>query len=71
MVKEFFSWDYKGFVMVKVGFAEGKFFASASLNSDAVVDFVVDAAEKAIPGDFDKPLLEVVRASAKAALARV
>lgn len=51
-----------------VAFKEGNLVAEVFISGDKVVDLVINAAESAIPGDFDKPLLEVVRAAAKAAL---
>ena len=54
-----------------VAFTAGKLTVSAEIGADKIVDLVINAAESAIPGDFDKPLLEIVRAAAKTALAAV
>ena len=52
-----------------VAFQGGNLVGQVLIDGAKVVDLVIDAAEKAIPGDFDKPLLEIVRTAAKAALA--
>jgi len=70
-MKSFFSKTFFGIIDINVGFENGTFAAKASLNGDKVVDLVIDAAEKAIPGDFDKPLLEVVRGAAKEGLRKL
>lgn len=63
--------DLGGVGHAGVSFSGGKLVVEADVDSSKIVDLVIDAAEKAIPGDFDKPLLEIVRAAAKTALASV
>lgn len=70
-MKEFFKKSLFGCLDISVGLENGFLSAKVGLNGDAVVDFVIDAAEKAIPGDFDKPLLEVVRGAAKEGLRKL
>jgi len=55
-------------IALKTEFGQIKLAAEIALHASSLVDLVIDAAEKAIPGDFDKPLLEIVRAAAKSAL---
>jgi hypothetical protein len=56
-------------VAAKIEEGKLKLISEVALSGDTLVDYVVNAAAKAIPGDFELPLLEVVRAAAKKALA--